>query len=251
MPRVITVRCGCEARSARGRTCHAGRIQGRTCIARRTGDMPEVSVPVVQGTVVSAMQNAPTDEVARESELAHPEVSEVAWTAHTDHEAESELSDLYAANWNQLSAGTVDETSSEDEGYVYAATVPDDDIELIPCESYLIGDDDDDEKVMQFGAYRGMRYKNILERFPKYHEELKQAYKGKSTPKYVVAYLEWYHKTTRTKPLPQRTKVYPKAVKKAAPCADGCINITPTVATSIFANICAWIAVSVTRRKSN
>ena len=180
--------CGCEAVALEDVLALRDGSEG--VLALR--DVPTAcqdSVPVVQDTVVSATQNVPSDELlAAESEVAHSTVGEVAWTAHVDLEAESELTDLYVLDWNQLSAGTaVDEVeSSEDEGYVFAAAL-DDDIELIPCESYSIGDDEDDDKVMSYGAYRGMRYKELLGQFPKYHEELKQAYKGKSIPNYVAA----------------------------------------------------------------
>ena len=76
-------------------------MQNESKVVLALRDVPvtcrEVSVPVVRGTVVYAMQNAPSDERAGESVLAYPEVSVVALNAHTDLQAESELSDFNAS----------------------------------------------------------------------------------------------------------------------------------------------------------
>ena len=100
-----------------------------------------------------------------------------------------------------------------------------DEIEITPCEQYLIGDDDVEDQRMTLGEHRGYKYSEILAQFPEYANKLQLAYKGKKFPKYVEGYLTWHQHTTKIKPLPTRARVHPEPVVLDKACDGGCKSI--------------------------
>ena len=130
-----------------------------------------------------------------------------------------------------------DEVGSSDEGYVFAARTKsqssnkiDEDIEIIPCQQYLIGDFDDEDMGMCAGEHKGCMFSEILVNHPDYITKLHTSYQGKSMPRYAEIYIVWHQKTTREsisrKHVPTRTRARPEVVKKDKKCEGGCKNIT-------------------------
>ena len=89
-------------------------------------------------------------------------------------ETEGDLTGLYAMNWS-LTGPILDEVSSSDEGFVFAARSSDqpdsmdEDIEFIAvperCQTFTIGQED---VKISLGAHKGCAYSEILRNHQKY-----------------------------------------------------------------------------------